>query len=264
MTKIALLGCGWLGFPLAEALIYSGYSVNGSTTTPQKLSLLTEAGIAPYLIDLGEGADTTVIQDFLKGCDVLIINIPPKIRSGSNENYPAKMQQLVPFIKQAGISKVLFVSSTSVYADDNTVVTESTVPNPETESGRQVLEAENVLANHFTTTILRFGGLIGNGRNPAKYLAGKDNLPNPDAPVNLIHQDDCIGIILTILEKGYWGKIVNGVAEQHPTRKEYYTQKAAALQLPPPGFDNSKPSIGKTVTSEVVGSVLGYVFKQPV
>jgi hypothetical protein len=27
------------------------------------------------------------------------------------------------------------------------------------------------------------------------------NLENPDAPINLIHQTDCIGIILKIIEK---------------------------------------------------------------
>jgi nucleoside-diphosphate-sugar epimerase len=55
--------------------------------------------------------------------------------------------------------------------------------------------------SRFKTTILRFGGLIGEDRNPIRFLAGRENLENPDAPINLIHQTDCIGIILRIIEK---------------------------------------------------------------
>jgi hypothetical protein len=50
--------------------------------------------------------------------------------------------------------------------------------------------------SRFKTTVLRFGGLIGEDRNPFKFIAGRENMDNPDAPINLIHQADCIGIIL--------------------------------------------------------------------
>lgn len=32
MPTVSILGCGWLGLPLAEQLLAEGYSVKGSTT----------------------------------------------------------------------------------------------------------------------------------------------------------------------------------------------------------------------------------------
>ena len=52
MTKISILGCGWLGLPLAKALIGNGFSVNGSTTSIDKIGLLENAGITPFLIEI--------------------------------------------------------------------------------------------------------------------------------------------------------------------------------------------------------------------
>ena len=52
MTKISILGCGWLGFPLAKALITKGFSVNGSTTSVEKLPILENSGISPFLINV--------------------------------------------------------------------------------------------------------------------------------------------------------------------------------------------------------------------
>jgi nucleoside-diphosphate-sugar epimerase len=91
---------------------------------------------------------------------------------------------------------VLFISSTSVYNDVDAFVTEETIARPATESGKQLLETEQLLQSNinFKTTILRFGGLIGEDRHPVKFLAGRENLENPNAPINLIHQEDCIGI----------------------------------------------------------------------
>lgn len=257
---ISILGCGWLGLPLAKALIAEGYTIKGSTTTPAKIDLLNVAGIEPFLISLSESGPEGDITDFLEGLEVLIIDVPPKAKSG--ESYTAKIKNLIPHIEQSGTKKVLFVSSTSVYADDNSIVTEDTVPNPDTESGKQLVETEKLLQENtnFKTTILRFGGLIGGDRHPVYHLAGRQNIANPDAPVNLIHRNDCIGIIKAIINKEAWGEVFNGVAPYHPTRKEYYTQKAKELRLELPGFDEESIANGKTINSEKALSVLKYKF----
>ena len=262
--QVSILGCGWLGLPLAKAMIAKGFTVKGSTTTPDKTEVLSKAGIHPFLIDLDDELPALATSDFLCGSEILIINIPPKVKANSAENYAGKLQKLLPFIKEAAIQKVLFVSSTSVYADNNSFVTEDSLANPDTESGRQVLQAEQLLQGmpYFKTTILRFAGLIGEGRNPVKYLAGRENIPNPDAPVNLIHQTDCIGIIMTIIEKNIWGEVFNAASPQHPSREVYYTNKAAESGLPQPKFDHTKPCIGKTIAVDKVEQGLGYTFKQ--
>ena len=264
---ISILGCGWLGFPLAKSLLKKGFLVKGSTTTLEKMSVLENAGINAFQIALSKEEIVGEMDAFLSNSEILIIDIPPKLRVNSSEDFVQKIKNIIPFIEKSSVEKVIFVSSTSVYSDAISIdlITEKTSPNPDTESGSQLLEAEIVLQNNsnFKTTVIRFGGLIGEDRHPIKFLAGKENLENPEAPINLIHQLDCIGIITEILEKNCFGETFNAVAPFHPTRKVYYSKKAMEHNLPIPKFDESKPSVGKIISSEKVSKVLGYEFQKP-
>ena len=265
MTQISILGCGWLGLPLAKSLLQNGFSIKGSTTSLEKMSLLQSAGITPFLVRLEEHQISESIADFLANSQILIINIPPKLRGGSTENFVAKITTLLPFIENSTVEKVLFVSSTSVFGDDNEFVSEATVLNPDSEGGRQLAIVENVLQKNsrFQTTILRFGGLISDDRNPVRFLSGRDNIENPDAPINLIHQDDCIGIIEQIIALNSWDETYNAVAPFHPTRQKYYTQKAIELNLALPKFAALNTIVGKTILNNKVIEVLDYSFIKP-
>lgn len=265
MKQISILGCGWLGLPLAKSLLKKGFSINGSTTSVEKIAVLEKAGISAFQINLFEDRIEGNLDLFLSNSDVLIIDIPPKLRGDSKENFVTKIQNIIPFIEKSSVEKVIFVSSTSVYADDNSIITEETIPNPDTESGKQLLEAEQLLQNNsnFQTTIVRFGGLIGEDRHPIKFLAGRKNIENPEGPINLIHQVDCIGIIEAIYETNSWQENYNAVTPYHPIRKEYYTHKAIELNLPLPEFDESKISIGKTILSKKVIETLNYNYSFP-
>ncbi len=274
MTKISILGCGWLGFPLAKKLIAKGISINGSTTSENKLSILNDAGINPFLVILSEvegnfesESISKNITDFLAESEILIIDIPPKLRAvdpnAEKKAFVEKIKNLIPFIEKSTIKKVLFVSSTSVYGDDNSIITEETIPNPDTESGKQLVLAEKLLQENqnFETTIVRFGGLIGEDRHPVKFLAGKENLENPDAPINLIHLNDCIGIIEEIIIQSKWNDVFNAVAPFHPTREVFYSQKAIKMNLPEPKFSSEKSNIKKVISSEKIETILSYKFK---
>ena len=277
--KIAILGCGWLGLPLAESLLSKGYEIKGSTTSESKLDLLKNAGISPFQIQLEAHQIIGNIEEFLKETDVLVIDIPPGLRrevSTSNEmTFVNKVKTLIPFIEKSGIPKVIFVSSTSVYGDGFPIVeiTEETKPNPDTESGKQLAITETLLQSnpHFKTTVIRFGGLLGDDRHPIKFLAGRTNVENPDAPVNMIEREDCIGIIEKILkysetseQHDNWGETFNAVAPQHPTRKAYYHKKAEIFNLPLPTFAEDSESKGKIISSEKVDTILGYSFQKEI
>jgi len=220
------------------------------------------------LVALDSKSITGAIEEFLDGSETLVIDIPPQLRGKNNDSsnekiFVEKIKVLIPYIEKSTIKNVLFVSSTSVYGEVDGTITEETIPQPDTESGKQLLGAELLLQNNpnFKTTILRFGGLIGEDRHPTKFLAGKVNLKNPNTYINFIHQEDCIGIILKIIATNSWIEIYNGVSPFHPTRETYYTQKATELALPLPEFDHSKPSIiGKLILSDKVENVLGYSF----
>lgn len=265
MTQISILGCGWLGLPLAKSLLQNGFSIKGSTTSLEKMSPLQSAGITPFLVRLEEQQISASVADFLADSQILIINIPPKLRGGSTENFVAKITTLLPFIENSTIEKVLFVSSTSVYGEDNEFVSEATVLNPDSEGGRQLAIVENILQKNsrFQTTILRFGGLISDDRNPVRFLSGRENIENPDAPINLIHQDDCIGIIEKIIALNSWNKTYNAVTPFHPSRKEYYSQKATELNLALPKFAASNTVTGKTILSDYLIKSLQYSFIKP-
>lgn len=274
MTQISILGCGWLGLPLAKALLENGFSVKGSTTSNEKLWVLKNSGVQPYLILLSENETVGNLSDFLENSKILIIDVPPKLRGSVTDpsaalrkTFVEKIKNVIPFIEKSTVENVLFISSTSVYGDNSTAlsVTEETKICPETESGKQLVLAEQLLQinPNFKTTILRFGGLIGKDRHPIKFLAGRTNLENPEAPINLIHQDDCIGIILEILLQNSWNETFNAVTPFHPSRKEYYTQKATDFGLPTPEFNSENPTFGKTILSSKIENVLEYKFKKP-
>jgi len=79
MTKlktISILGCGWLGFPLAKELMNDGYFVRGATTSADKLKNLESEGIDPYLVHFNPKLFSDRGEDFFKS-ECLFINIPP-------------------------------------------------------------------------------------------------------------------------------------------------------------------------------------------
>lgn len=259
-ANISILGCGWYGFALAKALVAGGVSVKGSTTSPQKSGTLATAGIAPYLVNFLPGEEHYDAVFF--NCDVLFICIPPKTRSGEGANYIHKITGIINAIKQHGVKNVVYISSTAVYADINMEVNELSDPQPNTESGRILLEAENLFRAEttFKTTIIRFAGLIGPGRDPGRFFAGKKDIPNGDAPVNLIHLDDCIGLSLAILDQKAFGYLFNACSPEHPSRSAFYIQAAINSGLEIPQFIPELKE-WKIIKSVHVEPVLKYAVK---
>ena len=265
MTQISILGCGWLGLPLAKSLIEKGFWVNGSTTSLEKIAVLKNEGITAFQIEVTENEIIGNLENFLKNSAILILDIPPKLRGNQPENFVEKIKNILSFVENSSVQKVLFISSTSVYADDNSVVTENKLPNPDTESGRQLFESEQLLMQnqYFKSTILRFGGLIGSDRHPIKHLAGRENIENPNAPINLIHQKDCIRIILKIIALEKWHQIYNAAAPFHPTREDYYVGMAKMMDLDLPMFNHQKKSVGKTIDATKLQQDLNFTFDVP-
>lgn len=219
--KTGILGCGWLGLPLAKALISQGHQVKGSTTTPDKCIHLQEAGITPFLIDLK--TDITLPPDFL-ATELLIMALPFKD--------VARFQALVPQLQNSPLTQLLFISSTSVYLDSEHPITESAATDP----AHPLIQIENLLRQAFPkqTTILRLAGLIGPGRHPGRFFARGQPLENPLAPVNLIHLDDCLQAILAIIQQKAWGEVFHLCADQHPSRQDFYARAAKHYGVAPP------------------------------
>ena len=257
--NISILGCGWFGLALAKELIKSGDQVKGSTTTPEKLSLLAEEGIQPFLVNFSADQMVTDLEFF--DADVLFICIPPKRNSPELNDYAQKIASILSVAKNK-VSNIILISSTSVYGDGNQIINEMSETKPDTDSGKVVLAAEELLKkempDHFT--IIRFAGLIGPDRNPGRFFAGKTNIPNGLAPVNLIHQTDAVGIAMAIIEKQACGRIYNACSPDHPSRKEFYTTAAKNTGLVVPEFISEKKD-WKVVESVNVPKYLNYEFQ---
>jgi len=259
--NIAILGLGWLGKPLATALYKNGYTVMGSTPSLDKLKNLSKLPFAVTRIGVSENNIQGDWEAFIHKVDCLIINIPPKRISGIEEKYPLQMEQILQRTPKS--TKVIFVSSTAVYGASERLIMEDSEAKPSKASGVAVLAAEQCIQSHFSNkaTILRLGGLIGPDRHPGKFLAGKRVLKNPKAQVNLIHRDDCIGLIQAIIKQDCFGHIINGCASEHPLRKTYYTKAAESLALPNPIFHSVslKPSL-KIIDNKKSKTLLNYTY----
>ncbi|WP_318543211.1 NAD(P)H-binding protein [Marixanthotalea marina] len=244
--KISILGCGWLGLPLAVDLKNKGYEVYGSTTTHSKIKSLEEKGIKPFLIDIGN--PDVDFQDFLN-TDVLIIAITSK----SIED----IKNLIKIIEASKVQKVIFISSTSVYPFTNGIVTETTktINKPLAE-----IEQLFITNSSFKSTILRFGGLFGYDRKPGKFIKPNKPVDNPDGYINLIHRDDCIEIIKKIISKNVWNEVLNACADDHPKRREFYTRETQKIGVSNIVFNEKTESKYKIIDSQKLKNLLDYEF----
>lgn len=260
---ISLLGCGWLGFPLAKSLISKGFTVMASTTTYSKLEVFKKAGIDPYLVQFSDSVQIPDLKKFFNA-EILIITIPPGRRDPKGfDTYRRMVKFVFNQLPHSKISKLILISSTSVYSDSNDIVDELTKTNPETESGQLMADTESYLGKQNVNLIsLRLAGLIGPGRMPGKFFAGKTQIPNGLAPVNLIHQNDAIGILHCLIKDGNASGIFNGCAPTHPTREEFYTLAAELEGLAKPDFVSEKTA-WKTVSSVRMANHLNYQFEIP-
>jgi nucleoside-diphosphate-sugar epimerase len=264
-NQLSVIGCGWLGLPLANYLITEGYSVKGSTTTKDKLKTLKQASIEGFVVNLNETCISGNYSDFLKGSETVIINIPPGLRKHPTKNHIAEIQHLISAIEAHNIKNVLYISTTSVFDDKDhfPVINNNTKPNGTSKSSKQLITIEQQLFENpnVNTTILRFGGLFDMQRHPAKYLSGKKNITNPSAPINLIHKEDCIGIISAILKNNLWNVALNATYPYHPKKETYYTDYCKRYNLELPEFDSSKKSVGKLIDSSKLVRLLNYTFQ---
>ena len=268
--RISILGCGWLGFPLAQRLLSDDISlkVKGSTTSADKIEKFKASGIEGFLFNLNpeiSGNDDEIKSFF--DCDTLIISIPPRLSKNEPDFHPRQIQSVIEHIKNSPVKEILYISSTSIYPDLNRVVVESDVVSPEQSPSPAMVEAENLLINlreERNVSILRHGGLLGYNRIPGKYVKGQKDLTTGSIPVNYIHRDDSVEIITTILKKGVVNETFNIVAPLHPIRKEIYIKSCAQFGWEAPTFQEpeNRPEF-KIISADKLNSFYEYDFKFP-
>ena len=236
---------------MAEYFVGLGYRVKASTKSIGRLQELAAKGTEPFIVDI-ESLDND-IATFLQA-DILIINITSKKLDS--------FARLITKIEESGIEKVLFVSSTSVYANLNKVLCENDGAELSVSPLYRIeqLFRYNV---HFLTTVVRFSGLIAYSRHPGRFFRQGKVVTQADAPVNLIHRDDCIAIISEIIRQDAWGEVFNGCADTHPDKREFYSHARKLLKLPAPEFSTETKKAFKIISNAKVKQVLNYQFLYP-
>lgn len=265
MKRVAVIGCGWFGFPLAKALIASGTDVIGTKTTEEGLQQLRDEGIDAALLNLGHEDATAQLHSILADVSALVVNIPPGLRRGEND-YLDKLKLLLEPIKQSQLKKLVYISSTGAYPQTQGWLTEADLAAAEPGSSSWVLQqAEQLMQSlrhdNLAVTTVRFAGLVGAGRNPGRFLAGKTDLPKGDNLVNLVHLEDCITAVRKILHSQQRSATYNLVSPAHVRKDQFYTQAAASLGLPPPQFLASNQGDGKVVVGDLICSELDFSYQ---
>lgn len=242
--KITLIGCGWLGLPLAIELLKEEYTVFGSTTSEEKRSTLEHLGIQSFLYD---GNIHSSIPENCVDAHICIINFP----SSKSKNYSMQIQKLLQSFSSS--CKIIFTSSTGVYEDSVGEITETAACKLE----HPVYLAEGIIrANNKENTILRLAGLIGENRHPVKFLSNKI-LPDGNVPVNIVHQKDVIRAILSVINQNAWGKTYTICNPEHPSKSEYYCKAARTFNLEEPKYLPSE-SNGKIVSGALFQKELSF------
>ncbi len=266
MKKVSIIGLGWLGEATGLLLQTQGYVVLGSSTRPEKVEILRKRGLDAVQFSLTPDPEGIGYLRLFES-QILVVTIPPRSRQGDGEVYLQQLAIIRELLVNSAVEQVIFISSTGIYPNGATpnsyteadLISESIAGNP------TLYRAEQLMADYpsYALTILRLGGLMGADRIPGAYFSGKEQVVG-NTRVNFIHQLDAARMIAWVIDQGHWNQTFNGVAPQHPLRREVYAKNASALGIPPPASYQDEPDEkeGRWISSEKI-SITGFSFDFP-
>lgn len=248
-NRCLILGAGALGIKLGLQLERVGHSVVGIRRQPER--------IPPELKGVqGDLHDPRGLTDLWRrylppeGGELCLILTPAGTGvAGYRRTYVEGLINVAESLKVAGRRPhVTFVSSTSVFGDAAGVVNETTPPNPKSEGGKILWQAEQWLCQQdFPVTRVRFAGIYGPDR--LRFLESVANgrvRGQANAPSNRIHEDDCVGLLRCVIRSVHSGldvpEVIHGVDEDQATLGQVAGYIARKLHRPMPEFEG-QPSL---------------------
>lgn len=125
MKKVAIVGLGWLGMPLALSLMARGWEVKGSKTTQDGVEAARKCGVDCCQLQLRPELECdSETLDALLNVDALVVTLPARRSGPGDDFYLLAVQELVDSALARHVPRILFTSSTSVYGEVNGVVKE--------------------------------------------------------------------------------------------------------------------------------------------
>ena len=241
--RILIAGCGYVGTALVERLVKDGHSVwalrRGGIVLPKGAESVQADVCKPETLSmLPTGIDAVVYAVSAGGYDEAryrgaYVDGPRNMLNALKGNSP-RLQRFV------------FVSSTGVYAQDNGKWVDEESPAEQRHfSGATLLEGERlVVGGPFRATVVRLAGIYGPGRTRLidSVRNGTATIPAAPSYINLIHRDDCAGILHYVLTMDKPAPLYLGVDNGPVDRRELIAWLAKQLDVPTPPIDTNAPS----------------------
>ena len=266
MKKVSIIGLGWLGEATGLLLQSLGYQVLGSSTRPEKVETLRKRGLDAIHFALSPDPEGTGYQRLFDS-EILVVTLPPRSRQGDGKLYLQQLASLRELIAGSSVKQLIFISSTGIYPNESksSPYTEAEPINASNAGNPVLYEAEALMETPSTyqLTVLRMGGLMGVDRIPGTYFSRREQVVG-HTRVNFIHQTDAARMIAWVINQGLWNQTFNGVAPEHPLRREVYQHNASALGIPLPASfqDATDEEVGRLISSEKMLST-GFTFEYP-
>lgn len=201
--RLLILGCGDIGLRLVRALPTNQYWITGVRRQIQMHSL---SNFAYHQADLYQPSSMQSLLEQMQP-NVIVVTMTPSERSDQayQQAYVQTCDDLLHALRLLNQKPrlILFASSTAVYAqDDGSWVDETALTEPNTFSGKRLLEAESRLRDsEFPVCIIRFSGIYGPGRERLINQVKSGKISSSSAFTNRIHADDCARVLAHLIEK---------------------------------------------------------------
>nr|WP_303652688.1 NAD-dependent epimerase/dehydratase family protein [Paludisphaera mucosa] len=271
-----VVGCGYLGRRVASEWVGRGEAVFGMTRSAEGAASLAALGVRPVRADVLDAASLAG----LPAVDRVLYAVGYDRGAGPSKRsvYVDGLRNVLEHLP-AGVARLVYVGSTSVYGDDDGGwVDEDSPAEPITESGRICLDAERVLTawareSGVSTVILRCSGLYGPGRIIRRTLIERgEPIPgDPERTLSLIHVDDAARAATAALDAASPGRLYLASDDRPVPRREYYRVVAAHLNAPPPAFIPPAPGspeaardvVDRKISNRRLRAELGVVLQYP-
>lgn len=245
-SKIAVLGCGYVGAEFARQARAAGHDVLGVVRSAASRDKLRAEGLAAEAFDLQSGDWAQLPERF----DAVVY--AASTGGGGPEAYAAAydtgVKRALAWARDVGARSFVFTSSTGVYRQDDGGVVDESSPVGGAPTADAILGGEQaVLASGFAQArVLRFGGLYGPGRHHlVDQLRRGDNVigGRVDHFINYLHRDDAASSIFAAIVGGPAGARVYNVSDGQPVTKEALARWIARqLGQSEPVFDPAAPA----------------------
>ena len=215
MPRILIAGCGYVGQATADLFHAAGWSVEGWT---QSAESATKLAAKPYSVYGADITDEARIFTYAGEFDA-IIHCASSGGGDADTYRQIYLNGARCLLDRFGGSRMLLTSSTSVYAQrDGSWVTEESETKPARETGRVLLETEELVLGH-GGIVARLAGIYVPGRSAllTKFLTrGAIIDPRNDRIVNQIHRDDIAAALFLLLNRPSPARETYNVVDDQP------------------------------------------------